>query len=85
MFFSGSVVTRDDGLQAVRLMATHIPPQVFIQNAGSKFSLVYGTNYTGYTLESSPDLVKWSTFSTGTNVVKLNPTNAGQFFRLSKP
>jgi hypothetical protein len=85
LFFSGSVVTRDDGLQAVRLMATHIPPQLFIQNTDSELLLVYGTNYTGYAVESSPDLVNWSTFSTGTNVVELNPTDANQFFRLSKP
>jgi len=85
LFLSGSVVTRDDGLQAVRLTATHIPPQLFIQNADSGLQLVYGTNYTGYTVESSPDLVNWSAFSTGTNVVELNPTDASQFFRLSKP
>ena len=74
-----------NGLQAVRLMATHIPPQVFLQNAGSELQLVYGTNYTGYTVESSSNLSDWSTFSTGTNVVELSPTNASQFFRLSKP
>lgn len=85
LFFSGSVVTRDDGLQAVRLMATHIPPQLFIQNTDSELQLVYGTNYTGYTVESSPDLVNWSAFSTGTNIVPLSPTEPAQFFRLSKP
>jgi len=84
LFFSGSVVTCDDGLQAVRLTATHIPAQIFLQNAGSELHLVYGTNYTGYTVESSPNLSDWSTFSTGTNVVELNPTDANQFFRLSK-
>jgi hypothetical protein len=66
-------------------MATHIPPQVFIQKVGYQIHLVYGTNYTGYTVESSPNLSDWSTFSTGTNVVVLSPTNASQFFRLSKP
>jgi hypothetical protein len=85
LFISGSVVTRDDGLQAVRLMATHVPPQLFIQNTDSGLQLVYGTNYTGYTVESSPDLVNWSTFSTSTNVVPLSPTEPTQFFRLSKP
>jgi hypothetical protein len=85
MFFKGGVVTLTNGMQAVRLMATHIPPQVFIQNVGYQIHLVYGTNYTGYTVESSPNLSDWSTFSTGTNVVVLSPTNASQFFRLSKP
>jgi hypothetical protein len=85
LFFKGGVVTRDDGLQAVRLMVTHTPPQIFIQNAGSEFHLLYGTNYTGYTVQSSPDLTNWSTFSTGTNVVPLSLTNPSQFFRLSKP
>ena len=85
LFFKGGVVTLTNGLQAVRLMATHIPPQVFLQNAGSELQLVYGTNYTGYTVESSSNLSDWSTFSTGTNVVELSPTNASQFFRLSKP
>jgi serine/threonine protein kinase, bacterial len=85
LFFKGSVVTRPDGLQALRLMATHIPPHLFIKPAGSGVNLVYGTNYTGYIVESSPDLVNWSTFSTGTNVVPLSPTKTGQFFRLSKP
>ena len=85
MFFKGGVVTLTNGLQAVRLMATHIPPQIFLQNAGPEFHLLYGTNYTGYTVQSSPDLTNWSTFSTGTNVVPLSLTNASQFFRLSKP
>ena len=84
-FFSGSVVTRDDGLQAVRLVATHIPPHIFIQNTGTALQLIYATNYTGYTVESSPNLVNWSIFSTGTNLVVLSPTNTGRFFRLSKP
>jgi hypothetical protein len=85
LFFKGGVVTLTNGLQAVRLMATHIPPHIFLQNAGPKFHLVYGTNYTGYTVESSTNLSDWSAFSTGTNVVVLSPTNASRFFRLSKP
>jgi hypothetical protein len=87
LFFSGSVVTRTDGLQAVRLMATHIPPQIFLQNSGSALRLVYGTNYTGYTVQSTPSLssTNWTTFSTGTNAVMLSPTNSSRFFRLSKP
>jgi hypothetical protein len=86
-FFSGSVVTRDDGLQAVRLVATHIPPQIFIQNAGSELQLIYATNYTGYTVESTPSLsaTNWTAFSTGTNVIVLSPTNTSRFFRLSHP
>ncbi len=85
LFFKGGVVTLTNGLQALRLMATHIPPQIFLQNTGSDLHLVYGTNYTGYTVESSPDLVNWSTFSTGSNVVPLSLTNSSQFFRLSRP
>jgi len=85
LFFKGGVVTRDDGLQAVRLMATHIPPRIFLQNAGSALQLIYATNYTGYTVESSTNLSNWSAFSTGTNVVPLSLTNSSQFFRMSKP
>jgi hypothetical protein len=85
MFFSGSIVTRGDGLQAIRLTATHIPPQIFIQNANSAFQLIYATNYTGYTVESSTNLSDWSAFSTGTNVIPLSLTNSSQFFRMSKP
>jgi hypothetical protein len=84
-FFSGSVVTLTNGLQAVRLVATHIPPQIFLQSASSAFQLIYATNYTGYTVQSSPDLVNWSAFSTGTNVVPLSLTNTSRFFRMSKP
>jgi hypothetical protein len=85
LFFKGGVVTLTNGLQAVRLMATHIPPRIFLQNAGSALQLIYATNYTGYTVESSTNLSNWSAFSTGTNVVPLSLTNASQFFRLSKP
>ncbi|HZL79584.1 MAG TPA: choice-of-anchor tandem repeat GloVer-containing protein, partial [Candidatus Limnocylindrales bacterium] len=85
LFFKGGVVTLTNGLQAVRLMATHIPPRIFLQNAGPELHLFYGTNYTGYTVESSTNLSDWSAFSTGTNVVPLSLTNSSRFFRLSKP
>jgi hypothetical protein len=87
LFFSGSVVTRTDGLQAVRLVATHVPPRLFLQTAGAQLQLVYPTNYTGYDVQSSPTLVapNWTPFSTGTNLIVLNPTHASQFFRLTKP
>jgi uncharacterized repeat protein (TIGR03803 family) len=87
LFFKGGVVTLTNGLQAVRLMATHIPPEIFIQNAGSELHLVYGTNYTGYTVQSTPTLspTNWTTFSTGTNLVVLSATNTSRFFRLRKP
>jgi uncharacterized repeat protein (TIGR03803 family) len=85
LFFKGGVVTRDDGLQVLRLMAIHIPPRIFLQNAGSALQLIYATNYTGYTVESSTNLSNWSAFSTGTNVVPLSLTNSSQFFRMSKP
>jgi hypothetical protein len=85
--FSGSVVTRTDGMQAVRLVATHVAPRLFLQTAGAQFQLAYPTNYTGYTVESAPTLAptSWTAFSTGTNLVVLNPTNTSQFFRLVKP
>lgn len=87
LFFSGSVVTRTDGLQAVRLVTTHVAPRLFLQTAGAQLQLVYPTNYTGYTVESTPALspTNWTAFSTGTNLVVLNPTNTAQFFRLVKP
>jgi hypothetical protein len=86
LFFSGSVVTRDDGLQAVRLTATHIPPQLFLQGGGSAFKLLYATNYTGYTIQSAASFSSsnWTTFSTGTNVIAISLTNSSQFFRLIK-
>jgi len=85
MFFKGGVVNLTNGQQAIRLKATHVPPQIFLQKDGPEFHLLYGTNYTGYTVQRSPDLVNWKTFSTGTNVITLSPTNASQFFRLSNP
>jgi hypothetical protein len=86
-FFSGSVVTRTDGLQAVRLVATHVAPRLVLQTAGAQLQLAYPTNYTGYTVESTPSLspTNWTTFSTGTNLIVLNPTNTSGFFRLTKP
>ena len=87
LFFKGSIVTRTDGLQAVRLTATHVPPQIFLQSAGSALRLVYGTNYTGYTIQSatSLSLSNWTAFATGTNVAMVSVTNSSRFFRLSKP
>ena len=84
-FINWSVVTRPDGLQALRLTAVEIPPTLFAQSAGSLLQLAYATNYTGYSLQSSPDLSNWTTLSTGTNVVLVSPTNAYGFFRLSQP
>jgi hypothetical protein len=87
LFFSGSVVTRSDGMQAVRLVATPVAPRLFLQNANSRFQLVYATNFVGYTIESTPSISSpnWTAFSSGTNRVDLNPSNASQFFRLMKP
>ena len=87
LFFKGGLVTRPDGLQAVRLVATHIEPRVFVQSAGSVLRVVYGTNYSGYTLQASASLSSsnWTAFTTGTNAVTLSPTNSSGFFRLSKP
>jgi hypothetical protein len=87
LHFNWSVVTRPDGRQALRLVATHVPPPIALQRTGSKLQLIYPTNYTGYTVQSTPTLspTNWTTFSTGTNVVILNPTNTSGFFRLSHP
>ena len=87
LHFNWSVVTRPDGRQALRLVATHVPPRLFLQTAGSQLQLVYPTNYTGYTVQSAPTLSSpsWTPFSTGTNLVVLSPTNSSGFFRLSKP
>jgi hypothetical protein len=86
-FFTGGVVTRPDGLQAVRLVATNVPPILHLYPANSELQLAYATNYTGYAIESTPTLAPahWTTFSTGTNALTLSPTNLNQFFRLSKP
>ncbi|MHB8523704.1 MAG: hypothetical protein ACYDH9_23520 [Limisphaerales bacterium] len=87
LFFEWALVTRPDGLQALRLMATpHLPP-LKVTPAGALLRLSYPTNYSGYTVESSPTFspTNWTAFSTGTNIVTVSPTNASRFFRLSKP
>ena len=87
MFFDGTVVSRTDGMQAIRLMATHVAPKLFLQATNSQFQLIYATNFVGYTVESSPSLSSpnWTAFSSGTNRVNLSPSKAGQFFRVTKP
>lgn len=87
LFFDWGIVTRPDGLQALRLVAAPYPPILTLQRAGSMLQLSYPTNYAGYTVQSTPTLstTNWTTFSTGTNVVMLDFTNDRQFFRLSKP
>ncbi len=87
LFFNWGIVTRLDGLQALRLVAAPYPPVLTLQRAGSMLQLSYPTNYAGYTVQSTPTLAptNWTTFSTGINVVTLSATNTGQFFRLSKP
>jgi hypothetical protein len=84
---SWSIVTRPDGLQALRLVVTSLPPLLTLERSGSLLQLRYPTNYTGFTVQSAQTLSapNWTTFSTGTNVVTLSPTNASRFFRLSKP
>jgi len=86
-FFSGSVITRPDGLQAVRLVVTNVPPLLFLQTVGAERQLTYATNYAGYTIQSTPTLSPphWTGFSTNRNPISLNLTNASRFFRLSKP
>ena len=87
MFFDGSVVSRTDGMQAIRLVATHVAPTLFLQATNSRFQLIYATNFEGYTAESSPSISSpnWTAFSSGTNRVHSSPSKAGQFFRLTKP
>jgi alpha-tubulin suppressor-like RCC1 family protein len=87
LFFTGSVVTRTDGLQAVRLVATHYPPPIALQYSGPTLQLLYATNYTGYAVQRSLtlSLTNWTTISTGTNIVDIPRTNASAFFRLYHP
>jgi hypothetical protein len=83
LHFNWGVVTRPDGLQALRLVATHVPPP-WSSKAPVRIELAYPTNYSGYTLQNSPRLspANWTTILSGTN---LRPTNVSGFFRLSKP
>ncbi|HEY1662140.1 MAG TPA: hypothetical protein VGI03_06955 [Verrucomicrobiae bacterium] len=82
--FSASVVTRDDGLQALRLTAIDVAPTLFTQLSGGKVSVLYPTNFTGYVLQAaaSPTSTNWINISTGTNVVNQSLTNSAQFYRL---
>lgn len=83
-----SLVTRPDGLRALRLVLASLPPpSLTLSPTASILQLSYPNNYTGYTVQSTPTLSppNWTTFSTGTNLVMLSPTNSSGFFRLSKP
>jgi hypothetical protein len=86
-FFNWGIVTRPDGLKALRLVTTPNPPVLTLSRTGAVFQLSYRTNYTGYTVQTTASLLPpdWTTFSTGTNVVTLSVTNANRYFRLSKP
>jgi hypothetical protein len=86
-FFNWGIVTRPDGWQALRLVATPNPPVLNVQPSGAMLQLSYPAGYTGYTLESTATLLpaNWTTLSTGTNQVVLSPANATQFYRLRKP
>ncbi len=87
LHFNWSVVNRADGRQAVRLVAVRIAPTLIVQATGGKVEAAYPTNFTGYTLQYSPTLTSsnWTAFSTATNRVVIDPTNAAGFFRLFKP
>jgi hypothetical protein len=87
LHFNWSVETRSDGLQALRLVATHVPPILAIQSTPSAVSVVYPTNYPAYTLQGSPDLSpgSWSFVSIGTNQVTLPATSPALFLRLKYP
>jgi len=87
LHFNWSVVTRDDGLQALRLLAVEVRPLLVIQNLGSTAQLLYPTNYLGYVLQGSAALLpgNWSPISSGTNLVNFPSTNSTAFFRLVRP
>ena len=85
LHFNWSVVTRSDGLQALRLVATHVPPLLAIRSSPS-VQVLYPTNYVGYSLQSSADLSgNWNFLSIGTNLVDVPGGNPNGFFRLKYP
>jgi hypothetical protein len=88
LFFKGSVVTRPDGMQALRFTVAAFPPILsFARTEDGSLKLGYSASYTDYSIDSasavSPSL--WSLFATGTNRITVSPSDSARFFRLSKP
>jgi hypothetical protein len=88
LFFKGSVVTRPDGMQALRLTVAQFPPILgFERTTDGGLKLGFAPGYADYSIDSasavSPSL--WTLYSTGTNVITVSPNDASRFFRLSKP
>lgn len=88
LFFKGSVVTRPDGMQALRLTVASFPPILgFERTADGGLKLGYAPGYADYSVDSASAVTPslWTLFSTGTNVITVSPNDASRFFRLSKP
>ncbi len=83
----GVVTNFPGGLQSLRLYAANAAPPIAIGRTVYGLDLLYPTNYSGFTLEGSTTLApgSWSTFSTATNRVTIDPSGPGMFFRLYKP
>ncbi len=87
LHFNWGVVSRADGKQAVRLVVVPIVPALIFQALGGKVEVAYPTNFAGYTLQRSPAvaLPTWTAYSTATNRIAIDTTEAAGFFRLFKP
>jgi len=85
-FFRWGVVTRPDGLQALRLVVVKVPPILAIRSSESGLELSYATNYAGYRLESStlasPGV--WSVFSTNPGPHRVTTSENALFYRVTK-
>ena len=84
-FFRWGVVTRPDGLQALRLVVVKVPPILSFRPVESGLELSYATNYAGYRLESSTlaNPTTWSLVSTNPGPHVVPTTEKALFYRLS--
>jgi hypothetical protein len=87
LHFNWGVVTRDDGKQALRLVATPVPPRLSLDKIGPSLQLSYATNYVGYILQGSDDLsaASWQAIPTSQTTFPLTPSDAHRYFRLVRP
>jgi hypothetical protein len=85
-FFRWGVVTRPDGLQALRLVVVNVPPIMGHRLVESGLELSYPTNYVGYRLESSTlgNPTTWSPVSTSAGPHVVPTTENARFYRVSK-
>ncbi|MFZ9854065.1 MAG: hypothetical protein ACO3I0_03020 [Limisphaerales bacterium] len=85
-FFRWGVVTRPDGLQALRLVVVKVPPILSLRSVESGLELSYATNYVGYRLESSTlgNPTTWSLVSTNPGPHVVTTTEKALFYRVSK-